>query len=334
MPLQSSVAYAASYIDVQVARERLRASVHWTPLLTCRSIDEIAGNTLLFKCENFQRSGSFKARGAFNAVASLGASAACAGVCTHSSGNHGAALALAALERNIPCTVVVPEGAPAAKVRAIREYGARIVSCAPTQSAREAASAAVVEATGATFVHPSESPFMIAGAGTLALELIEAADGRLDAIVAPVGGGGLLSGVVLAAKGALPGIRVYGAEPAAADDAARSFLAKTLLGHAPGFVSTATIADGLRTSLGPNTWPIIRDAVDDVLTVSEAEIVAAMRLVYERLKVVIEPSAAVGVAVAISSAFRAIVGPGARVGVVLCGGNIDLDVPLPFARQQ
>jgi threonine dehydratase len=337
-------------------------------VLTCRSLDALATAAagtpveLFFKCELFQVTGSFKARGATNAVLSLPPGAAA--VCTHSSGNHAAALAYAARVAGLPAHIVMPSNAPGVKREAVAGYGGIITECAPTQAAREAAAAGVVASTGAVFVHPSEDPAVIAGQGTLALELLAQVPPRpaaaaaaaaaagddarppppLDVLVVPVGGGGMISGVAVAAKGAHPGgaLRVIGAEPAGADDAARSKATGVLQGHAPG--GPVTVADGLRTTLGPHTFPVVRDLVDGVLTVTEDEIVAALRLVYSRMKLAIEPSAAVGVAAVLSPRFAAALaalagsegagGSGSgrplRVGVVLCGGNADL-ATLPLA---
>lgn len=289
---------------------------------------------LFFKVEALQRTGSFKARGATNAVLALDPGVA--GVCTHSSGNHGAAVAWAASLRSLRCTIVMPRGASASKVAAVREAGGLVVECEPTQAAREAA-AAQVAAGGYAFVHPSEDPRVIAGQGTLALEFLEqAGEGAsdragpaLDVLVVPVGGGGMISGCATACKGIDARIRVIGAEPAEADDAARSKAAGTRLGHPPG-PTPATIADGLKTTLGPHTWPVVRDRVDAIVTVSEEEIRGALRLVFDRLKIAAEPSAAVGLAAVLSPAFAAVAGTGGggkeplRVGIVLCGGNVDL----------
>jgi len=297
-----------------------------------------------FKCELLQKSGSFKARGACNAVLSLTDEEAALGVCTHSSGNHAQALALAAGIRGIPAHIVMPSNSPAIKRRGVEGFGGSVIECAPTQAAREAAAAEIAARSGATFVHPSEDPRVIAGQGTIALELLaqvaalqmtEKEDGRqppLDAIIVPVGGGGMISGIAIAAGAAQAAaatsgscrrpVRIIGAEPALADDAARSLATGVRQGASP---STAlTMADGLRTTLGPNTWPIVERCVERIVTVTEAEIASAMRLVYERLKLVIEPSAAVGVAALLSDEVRGLDGLG-HIGVVLCGGNVDLD---------
>jgi threonine dehydratase/serine racemase len=311
--------YAVDLPAVGAAARRLAGIVHRTPVVTCAGLDRLAGRSLFFKCENLQKAGAFKYRGASNAVLSLAPEVAARGVVTHSSGNHAQALALAAKVRGIPAHLVMPRTASAVKRRAVEAYGGRVIACEPTLAAREATAAAVLAETGGTFIHPYDNPDVIAGQGTVALELLEQAPG-LSALLAPVGGGGLISGLCLAAKGLDPSLRGIAAEPAGADDAARSKAAGTRLPQ----TAPQTIADGLGTSLGELTWPVIRDCVERVVTVEEDEIVAAMRLVWERAKLVIEPSAAVAVAAALSDGFRALDGL-ERVGVVLSGGNVDLD---------
>jgi threonine dehydratase len=308
------------YSDVLRARERVAPYVHRTPVLTSAVIDDALGAKLAFKCENFQKIGAFKARGAHNAVFSLSDAEAKAGVVTHSSGNHGAALALAARTRGIPCWVVVPENALAAKVASIRRYGATVVFCPPNQAGREATCARIQAETGARMVHPYNDAAVIAGQGTATLELMDQVEG-LDVIIAPLGGGGLLSGTLLAAKGRNPAIRVFGAEPAGADDAARSLAAGRLIPQ----TAPDTIADGLRASLGELTFAIIQQNVTGVITVTEPEILAAMRELWEVLKIVVEPSSAVAYAAVKFNASRF---TGQRVGVVLTGGNVDLDTPI------
>jgi len=305
--------------DVQAAAERIGPHAHRTPVLTCRSLDDPCGARLFFKCENFQRAGAFKFRGAANAVFSLAPDEARRGVLTHSSGNHGAALALAARLRGIPATVVVPTNAPPIKRAAIAGYGARIVDCEPTLAAREATAARVLAQTGATLIHPYDDDRIIAGQGTAALELLEEAS-NLDAVLAPVGGGGLLSGTAIAVKGISPATRVYGAEPAGADDACRSLRAGRIIPQ----TDPRTVADGLRTSLAPRTFAVIQELVTDIITVGEEEILRAMRQVLERMKIVIEPSSAVPVAVVLSGHLRL---EGQRVGIILSGGNVDWDNP-------
>jgi threonine dehydratase len=311
--------YAVDLQDVRAAARRIAGLAHRTPVATCATIDRIAGRRVFFKCEHLQKVGAFKFRGACNAVTKLPDELAARGVVTHSSGNHAQAVALAARMRGIDAHIVMPSSALAVKRRAVEGYGGRVVACEPTLEARETMAGAVIAETGATFIHPYHHPDIIAGQGTSALELLEQVP-QLDAIVAPVGGGGLLSGICIAAKGVDPAVRVFAAEPLGADDAARSMAAgKLILQTGPD-----TIADGLLTSLGELTWPIIRDHVERVVTVSEEEIVAAMQLAWERAKLLIEPSAAVAVAAVLAEEFRAVEGID-RVGVVLSGGNADLD---------
>jgi threonine dehydratase len=311
---------APTFADVRAAAGRIEPFVHRTPVMTARTLDEWLDATVFLKCEHLQRVGAFKYRGATNAVQSLPPDAAARGVAAHSSGNHGAALALAARTRGIAAHIVVPTTASRAKQAAIAAYGARIVPCEPILAAREAGVAQVIAETGAVEIHPFDNDDVIAGAGTAALELLADVAG-LDVVVAPVGGGGLLSGTALAAHGVAgePGgssVRVIGAEPAAADDAARSLRAGRILPPGP----PATIADGLLTGLSPRTFAILRERVETIVTVSEAEIADAMRFVWERTKQLVEPSAAVAIA-----AVRTADLSGARVGIVLSGGNVDLD---------
>lgn len=316
-------------VDLDAVREaaaRLAGKVHRTPVATCATLDERAGRRLFFKCEHVQKVGAFKFRGATHAVLQLSPDAAARGVLTHSSGNHAQALALAARRRGISAHIVMPRHSSAVKERAARDYGATVYLCEPTLEAREAEAARIARATGATFIHPYDNPHVIAGQGTAVLELLgQVAD--LDAIIAPVGGGGLLAGSCLAATGTTPRPRVFAAEPRGADDAARSLAAGQLIPQ----TAPETIADGLRTSLGELTWPILQAHVERVITVTEDEIVAAMRLAWERAKLLIEPSAAVALAAALSREFCAIPGL-ARVGIILSGGNVDLD-RLPFAAE-
>ena len=311
--------YAADLDAARAAQVRIAPYVHRTPVMTCSAIDALAGRTIVFKCENFQKVGAFKFRGACNAVMSLTEQEASRGVVTHSSGNHAQALALAAAIRGIPAYVVMPRNAPPVKRRAVEGYGASVYPCVPTLEARETEADRVIKATGARFVPPYDDPRIIAGQATAALELVEQA-GDLDAVVAPVGGGGLLGGVCIASRGLLPHVRLFAAEPAGADDTARSLAAGRLIPQ----THPDTIADGLLTSLGDCTWPIIRDHVEQVVTVTDPEIRSAMRLVWERMKIVIEPSAAVAVAALLTESFQSLTGMN-RVGVILSGGNIDLD---------
>ncbi|UCH85473.1 MAG: pyridoxal-phosphate dependent enzyme [Candidatus Latescibacterota bacterium] len=303
--------------DIETAAKRIGSYVHRTPVLTSRAINRMCDAALYFKCENFQRVGAFKIRGATNAVFSLRDDEACTGVATHSSGNHAAALALAARWKGIHAHVVMPDNAPRVKIDAVRGYGAEIVFCEPTLEAREATLAEVVAKTGATVIHPYNDLRVIAGQGTATLELIsDVAD--LEAILAPVGGGGLLSGTAIAAAALSPRTRVFGCEPEGADDARRSFESGSWVPS----VSPDTIADGLLTSLGDLTFPIILRHVAGIITVDDEGIAHAMRLVWERMKIVIEPSAAVPLAALMKhrSAVR-----GRRVGILLSGGNVELD---------
>lgn len=299
---------------VEAAAARLRGKIHRTPVVTSRSLDERAGARLFFKCESLQRTGAFKIRGATNAIQTLGAEARARGVITHSSGNHGQALALAAREAGVAATVVMPRDTARVKLAAVEAYGAKVVFCEPGTQNREAAVAALIAATGAHLVHPYDDEHVIAGQGTAALELLsEVPD--LDAVIAPVGGGGLLAGTALAVDRRCA---VFGAEPAQADDAARSLAA----GEIVSIASVSTVADGLRSSsVGRLNFPVLRERVRAIYTVSEDEIMAAWHLFSERTKVVIEPSSAVAVAVLIR--YRDVFG-GKRVGVIISGGNVDL----------
>jgi threonine dehydratase len=311
--------YAADLEDVRRAAQRLAEFAHRTPVVTCATLDRLAGRALFFKCENFQKVGAFKFRGACNAVMKLTAEVAARGVVTHSSGNHAQALALAAKLRSIPAHIVMPRNASPVKRRAVEGYGGRVIECEPTLAARESTAAAVLAETGGTLIPPYDHPDVIAGQGTVALELLEQVPG-IDVLIAPVGGGGLVAGICVAAKSLNPSLRIIAAEPRGADDAARSKAAGTLIPQ----TAPHTIADGLLTSLGERTWPIIRDHVERIVTVGEEEIIRAMRLVWERAKLVIEPSAAVAVAAVLAEEFRGLAG-GQRVGIVLSGGNANLD---------
>lgn len=309
--------HTPSLDDVLAAHDRIRPYIHLTPVLTSRIIDEAAGARLFFKCENLQKAGAFKARGASNAVFSLTEAQAAKGVATHSSGNHGTCLSYAASRRGIPCTVVMPRTAPQAKKDAVRGYGGRVVECEPSTSSREAVFAEVVAETGAEFVHPYNDPRVIAGQATCARELIEQVE-DLDAVIAPIGGGGMVSGTCLTLAGLAPHIAVYAAEPEQADDAHRSLKA----GHIIADDAPVTVADGLKVPLKDLTWHFVRNHVEDILTVSEAEIVAAMQLIWKRLKIVMEPSSAVALAAVLKN--RPVFA-GKRVGVIITGGNVDLD---------
>src|SRR5213080_2663366 len=281
---------------IRAAHERIRAYIHRTPVMTSERVDEMSGASLFFKCENFQKIGAFKARGATNAVFTLDVATAKRGVATHSSGNHGAAVARAAKLRGIPAHIVMPSNSAKVKIRAVEGYGAHIVFCEPTEEAREAKCAEVIEKTGATLIHSFENENVIAGQGTAALELLEDVS-ELDVIMCPVGGGGLLSGTAIAAKSMRPKIKVIAVEPANADDAAQSFRAGRRIVTEKKF----TIADGLRTNVGEPNFAIIQHHVDAIVTVSEEAIVSAMRTIWETMKIVIEPSAAVPYAASVEN---------------------------------
>ena len=311
-----------SLSDIRAAAERIKLHAIRTPLLTGRGrLDEIVGAQLFFKCENMQRVGAFKFRGAMNAVLSLSSEELRKGVATHSSGNHAAAVALAAQIAGTHATVVMPEGSSAVKIEAVGSYGADVRFCANTQQAREAALAQVVRETGAHFIHPYDDWRVICGQGTAALELL-ADTPHLDMLLTPVGGGGLLSGSAIATKALSPTTRIIAAEPSGADDAFLSLQS----GRIVPSIDPKTIADGLRTSLGVRNFAVIQECVDGIVTVSEAAIVAAMRLLWSRLKMVVEPSAAVPLAALLEHKLSV---QGLRVGIILSGGNIDLDA-LPW----
>jgi threonine dehydratase len=306
------------YTDIEKAHARISPLIHRTPVLTSKSINQITGSNIFFKCENLQKVGAFKFRGACNAVFSLFKEEAAKGVATHSSGNHAAALALAARMRGIPAYIVMPRTAPEIKKKAVAGYGGIITFCEPTLQARETTLAKVSAETGATEVHPYDNFFVIAGQGTAAKELIEDA-GDFDIVMVPVGGGGLLS---LSVNKLHPGCKIIAAEPLGADDACRSFHAGVIYPSE----NPKTIADGLLTSLSQRTFTIIRKNVDDIVTVSEEKIVEAMQLIWERMKIIIEPSSAVPLAAILEGKLNV---SGKKVGIILSGGNLDLG-KLPF----
>ncbi len=311
--------------DIREAAERIQPYAHRTPVMTNESLDQRVGAQVYLKCENFQKVGAFKFRGACNAVFSLSDEEAARGVCTHSSGNHAQALARAARKRGIAAHIVMPENAPQVKKDAVAGYGGRITYCEPTLQAREATLRRVVDSTGAAFIHPYDNERVIAGQGTAALELLADVP-DLDAIIAPVGGGGLLSGTSIAATELKRGIRVLAGEPEMADDAFRSLQAgKVLPSENP-----KTIADGLLTSLSELTFSIIQSRVEQIVTVSEQGITDAMKFIWERGKIVIEPSAAVAVAVLWEKKIDL---TRLKVGVILSGGNVDLGM-LPWGKQE
>ena len=307
--------------DIRQAAERIRPYAHRTPVFTNASLNQQVDARVFLKCENFQKVGAFKFRGACNAVYSLSDADAARGVCTHSSGNHAAALALAAKLRGIPAYIVMPDNAPSVKKNAVAGYGGLITFCAPTLEARESTLDRIRIETGATVIHPYNDERVITGQGTAALELLEDIP-DLDVIIAPVGGGGLLSGTSIAATEIKKGIRVIAGEPEMADDAFRSMLAGKIIPSQ----NPKTIADGLLTSLGSLTFPIIQQRVEQIVTVSEAGIIESMKYVWERAKIIIEPSSAVAVGVLWE---RKIDLRGLKVGIILSGGNVDLE-KLPF----
>ena len=306
-----------TFDDVLAAHARVAPYIHRTPVLTSSFLNELTGAELFFKCENFQKAGAFKVRGACNAVFGLTDEMAAKGVATHSSGNHALSLSYAAGRRGIPCHVVMPRTAPQAKKDAVLGYGGQITECEPSTSSREAVFAEVQARTGAEFVHPYNDPRVIAGQGTCSRELLEQVDG-LDAVIAPIGGGGMISGTCLTLSTLAPGMEVFAAEPLNADDAARSFRAgKIIADDAP-----ETVADGLKVPLKDLTWHFVSRHVTDVLTATEDQIVEAMKLIWKRMKIVMEPSSAVPLASILANRDRF---KGRRVGVIVTGGNVDLD---------
>jgi threonine dehydratase len=310
-----------SFSDIESAHERIKPFIHQTPVLTSKSVNKLLGAEFFFKCENFQKAGAFKFRGATNAVGLLSETEAARGVATHSSGNHAAALALAARNRGIKAYVVMPETSPSIKIKAVKGYGAKVIFCKPTLEARESALEKAVKKTGAIEIHPYNNFNVIAGQGTAAKELAEEVNG-LDIVMCPVGGGGLLSGTSIAIKAMLPGSKVVACEPAGADDAYRSFYGDKLVPS----VDPKTIADGLLTSLGTMNYTIIKAKTDQIVTVSEGAIIKAMRMIWERMKIIVEPSAAVPLAAVVEKKLDV---TGKRTGIILSGGNIDLE-KLPF----
>jgi len=302
--------------DIKKAHEKIIPFIHRTPVLSSANINKIVGCDIYFKCENFQKVGAFKARGATNAVLSLSKNDLRKGVATHSSGNHAAALALAAKRQNIKAYIVMPKTAPKVKIEAVKGYGADIVFCEPTLQARESTLEKVVKKTGATFIHPYDNYNIIAGQGTAALELLEEIS-HLDLVVAPIGGGGLMSGTALSVSSISPETKIYGVEPAGADDALRSFQQRKIIPS----VNPQTMADGLLTSLSDKTFQIITKHVNEILTVKEESIVHAMKLIWERMKIIVEPSGAVPFAAVIEhdlgKKFK-------KIGIIISGGNVNL----------
>ena len=315
--------YAASIDDIRAAAGRIKGVGHRTPILTSQTLDEMAGRKLFFKCENLQKVGAFKLRGGWNAVSMLNDEEAANGVCTHSSGNHAQAVAFSAMKRGITSYIVMPNNVPDVKLDAVKGYGANITLCEPTLEARKKTLDEIAKKTGAQVVHPFNNPNVIAGQGTAALEMIEDL-GTLDAIIAPIGGGGLMSGTCIATRNLLPEAKLFGAEPAGADDAYHSLKQGKIIPQ----TNPDTICDGLLTSLGEYTWNILKDHLEAIYTVTDDEVINAMRLVWERMKIIIEPSSATAVAVVLKSEFKALKGL-EKVGIILTGGNVELS-KLPF----
>jgi len=325
--MNSSIAdimYIPTYDDVLVAHERIKPYIHETPVLTSRFLNELTGAELFFKCENLQKAAAFKVRGACNAVFGLAKDEAKLGVATHSSGNHALSLSYAAGQRGIPVTVVMPRTAPQAKKDAVIGYGGTIVECEPSTSSREAIFAEVVAESGADFVHPYNDPRVIAGQATCSKELVNQIPG-LDAVVAPIGGGGMISGTCLTLSTIAPEINIYAAEPHNADDAARSFKA----GHIIADDAPNTVADGLKVPLKELTWHFVEKHVTNIFTATEDEIISAMKLIWIRMKIIVEPSSAVTLAIILKNPEVFI---GKRIGVILTGGNVDLD-KLPWMNK-
>lgn len=312
-----------TFEDMLAAHERIKPHIHRTPILTSSYFNDLIGADIFFKCENFQKAGAFKVRGASNAVFGLSEEDAEKGVCTHSSGNHALSLSYAAGRRGIPCNVVMPRTAPQAKKDAVMGYGGIITECEPSTSSREAVFAEVQAKTGGNFVHPYNDPRVIAGQGTCSRELMEQTDG-VDIVVAPIGGGGMISGTCLTLSNIAPETEIIAAEPEQADDAYRSFKA----GHIIADDAPNTIADGLKVPLKDLTWHFVSNHVTDILTASEQEIIDAMKLTWQRMKIVIEASCSVPLAVMLKNKDRF---AGKRVGVIITGGNVDLDT-LPWIK--
>jgi threonine dehydratase len=315
--------YIPTYDDVLAAHERIEPHIHRTPILTSSYFNDLVGAQLFFKCENFQKAGAFKVRGASNAVFGLSDEDAKQGVATHSSGNHALSLSYAAGRRGIPCNVVMPRTAPQAKKDAVRGYGGIITECEPSTSSREEVFAQVQAKTGGDFVHPYNDPRVIAGQGTCSRELMEQTDG-VDIVIAPIGGGGMISGTCLTLSNIAPETEIIAAEPEQADDAYRSFKA----GHIIADDAPVTIADGLKVPLKELTWHFVSNNVTDILTASEQEIIDAMKLTWQRMKIVMEASCSVPLATILKNKDRF---AGKRVGVIITGGNVDLDT-LPWIK--
>ena len=310
------------FSDVIEASKRLDGIVLRTPVVNSPEIDEMAGRSVFMKCENIQHVGAFKFRGATNAVKILGEDAE-SGLCTHSSGNHGQAVALAARQRGVPAYIVMPKTAPKVKVNGVRSHGAEVILCEPNLEARVTTANSVLERTGATFIHPFDNPDVIAGQGTAAKEMIEEC-GNLDAVLSPIGGGGLMSGTCISTRALLPDALLFGTEPEGADDAARSLES----GEYVPQTGPDTICDGLLTSMGEITWPIIKSHVEEIIRVSDEEVLIAMTIIHEIFGMIVEPSGAISLAAVLKDEFRAKEGIGS-IGIILCVGNVDPE-NLPF----
>ena len=311
------------FSDVTEASKRLDGVVLRTPVVNSPEIDEMAGRRVFMKCENLQHVGAFKFRGATNAVKILGEEAE-SGLCTHSSGNHGQAVALAAKQRGVPAYIVMPKTAPKVKVIGVRSHGAEVVLCEPNLEARITTANSVLQRTGAAFIHPFDNPNVIAGQGTAAKEMIEEC-GHLDAVLSPIGGGGLMSGTCISTRALLPGSLLFGTEPEGADDAARSLESGEFVPQ----TAPETICDGLLTSMGELTWPIIKSHVEEIIRVSDEEVLIAMTIIHEVFGMIVEPSGAISLAAVLKEEFRSKEGI-ASIGIILCGGNVDPE-NLPFA---
>ena len=314
--------HAIQYSDVEDAAYRLKDVVRQTPVINSEEIDKLAGRKVFMKCENLQHIGAFKFRGASNAVRLLGEEVEL-GLCTHSSGNHGQAVALAAKQRGVPAFIIMPNNAPKIKINGVIEHGAEVIFCEPNLKARISTANSILEKTGAYFIHPFDNRDVIAGQGTAARELIIEC-GKLDSVLSPIGGGGLMSGTSIATRKMLPKARIFGAEPTGADDAARSLSARKFIPQE----NPKTICDGLLTSMGETTWPIIRDHVERIFTVEDRDVEAAMSLIYEGFDMIVEPSGAISLAAVLSDEFRKLENINS-VGIILCGGNVD-EGNLPF----
>ncbi|KAG5589612.1 hypothetical protein H5410_040126 [Solanum commersonii] len=320
---KSSDSYAADISSIREAQVRIKPFARQTPVLTSDTLDSIAGRKLYFKCECFQKGGAFKFRGACNAIFSLDDDQATKGVATHSSGNHAAALSLAAKLRGIPAYIVIPKDAPKCKVTNVKRYGGHVIFSEPSMQSREDTANKVLQDTGAVLIPSSNDGRIISGQGTISLEFLEQAS-EIDTLIVPISGGGMISGVALAAKAINPAIRILAAEPMGANDA---FQSKSN-GRITKLSEVNTIADGLRAFLGDLTWPIVRDLVDDVIVVDDKEIIQAMKLCYEVLKIAVEPSGAIGLAAVLSDGFQKnpVYSECNHIGIVLSGGNVDLGV--------